>query len=540
MDIRLPASPPPGPVPSSPPSPVISPASGPVPPPSPAPSPAPAPAPSPASDSASVTPHLGSHGSEPSTVAFETPSAKAEAMQQFVESHFQTLDPNRDGFLSRAEIRAARQKPEFAGADQQRMLSALEKNVGELEEYANDEWGDENDGITRQDMRAFVAEAKKSPSDSTIQEITGDYQTHSSPQARQLLALFEKNLPQLDGDKDGFVSRAEIQKALSDPQLKDEDAALIAVLQRRRSDLEEFSNDEFGDENQGVTLKDMRAFVKEAETHPNADAVQIVLTDFNNSRARLAQSIPRANPAHFARPLFATPDNPAASIRIQPGLSQGTYNDCFFLSPLAGVIQNDPAAVARMIKDNHNGTYTVTFPGAPDKPITVTPPTDAELALGASSGQDGTWLTVLEKAYAYHRNRESGQPNPNPYEQIDSGGLLGTGLQIVTGHSSDQDILALTSKAATREKLKASLAQKGAITASTFGAGSSDKNIMSSHVYAVLGYDPATDRVTIRNPWGANGEPRGIAHPDSQQDGVFSLTMDEFYQLFNLIAYEEK
>src|SRR4029453_6235089 len=56
-------------------------------------------------------------------------------------------------------------------------------------------------------------------------------------------------------------------------------------------------------------------------------------------------------------------------------------------------------SIKDMIHVNDDGTYTVTFPGAPDQPVTVAAPTDAELARYAGGSDCGTWAAVLEKAY---------------------------------------------------------------------------------------------------------------------------------------------
>lgn len=61
------------------------------------------------------------------------------------------------------------------------------------------------------------------------------------------------------------------------------------------------------------------------------------------------------------------------------------------------------------------------------------------------------------------------------------------------------------------------------------------------HVYTIMGYDNQTDKVKIRNPWGHSEaeETDGVAS-DGNEDGIFELTMDEFYKAFSMVAYEKK
>jgi hypothetical protein len=63
--------------------------------------------------------------------------------------NFDTLDTNRDSFLSQEELEQGGQQ----GVLQGRAASYLKTNTGDLEELSNDEWGDENDGVTKADLQ---------------------------------------------------------------------------------------------------------------------------------------------------------------------------------------------------------------------------------------------------------------------------------------------------------------------------------------------------------------------------------------------------
>jgi hypothetical protein len=58
----------------------------------------------------------------------------------------------------------------------------------------------------------------------------------------------------LDSDKDGHLTGEEIEDGMDKEKLRDS----AAYLSRSMGDLEELSNDEWGDENDGVTLKDLQ------------------------------------------------------------------------------------------------------------------------------------------------------------------------------------------------------------------------------------------------------------------------------------------
>lgn len=222
-------------------------------------------------------------------------------------------------------------------------------------------------------------------------------------------------------------------------------------------------------------------------------------------------------------------------------IRQGTTNDCYYLSALASVAFQRPGDIAKMITASEDGRYyTVKFPGA-KYPVTVSKPTEAELANYSQKGSGGsTWAPVLEKAYAAYINKESGFAYKDSRDAIDGGGLLSTGINIVTGHSTDTDILALTKDSTIRNKIRETLNDKRIITLSSFLKGSREKEIDKNHVYSVLSFDPKNDTVTIKNPYGKGNEAKGLKYKDGKDDGIYTITIAELNKYFSLIAYEEK
>jgi hypothetical protein len=377
-----------------------------------------------------------------------------------------------------------------------------------------------------------------------------DRQTHPArleqeqdPAARPLTAadmesLFEKNFARLDIDGDGFVSRQELSAAIANAEFKGEDARLVAVLQSHRQELEELSNDEWGDEDDGITRADMGKFAEQL-TQPDASGSERALIDAISRELR--DSGTSINCA--SRQLFADDIDPLSSITPE-AVRQGEIGDCYLLGALAALASTSAGkeAIRAMIKDNGNGTYTVTFPGAPDKPVTVTAPTDAELSRYAQGSRHGTWPAVLEKAYGKLLNEN----NIDPHEGIEEGGDEKTGLEILTGQEVDRDILFFTSEETTHRKLMEAMKDGRPVTAGIYSEvgepfgladGKTDEaGLPTAHLYTIQAYDPATRTLTLRNPWG-KGEPNC---GDADNDGVFTMTLDEFYKNFGTIAYVEK
>ena len=558
---------------------------------------------------------------------------RARSILHFVQTQFQNLDQNKDGWLSEEDIRLALKN--YSDPADKEILALLQAYLSDLEELSNDEWGDENDGITLRDLEAFVAAVEKNPQDPEFQGLVGQrmafevanferldadhnnvitlgelqavdkdldgvisqaeaqnkkIDTRDLPQINQryaqmskaglspnrmafygssaglisqrLLAFVTQNMATLDIDGDGFLSEQEINLAIRNPRIQNDEAVLLSVLKKYRSDLEELSNDEFGDENDGITLKDLQQLYQQAEVTKESEAQSLlnnIALDFDSGQKKLAQALPRLG-ANSTRPVFRTPGNPQNSVRLTPLFKQGTLGDCYFLSALAGVLHQNPAAVANMIAGpSADGKYTVTFPGA-TRSIVVSPPTDAEIILYGTSAGDGSWLTLLEKAYAEYSDSDV-ITGISGYEILNSG-IPGTGVSLLTGHSNDLDLIMFTDKGEIARKTQEALNHGRIVTASTF-LGEKSQNVSGLHVFTIVGYNAGPpETLRIRNPWGHGGEATGISNKDSAQpvvdpltgkafkdsnglpisqndDGTFTLTIEEFITLFFTVNYEQ-
>ncbi len=340
---------------------------------------------------------------------------------------------------------------------------------------------------------------------------------------------------ELDKNGDGFVSRPEANAALSDPAYKGDDAAAIAALHKYLDLLEELSNDEFLDENDGLTMADLAAYEKNALKDKLKGNLQYV----EGTRSVGQERIAGAN-----RELFP---NGLPSLRA---LSQGAIGDCYFLAALGSYIARDPAALTRIIKETRKGktvaSYTVSFPGNLGS-ATVSPPTDGEIARYSSAGSDGLWLVVMEKAYAVARSRVK---TPDVQEEVGEGGQLSTGISAFTTKGTDMDVLSLTRQSATQQKLDSAFGRgkgkdagkKRLVTAAVMS--SNKYGLPKGHAYSVIGWDGTS--LTVRNPWGLLKAPakdadrvEGVPGQDPYATGVFLMTLATFDDVFSEIAYEE-
>jgi Ca2+-binding RTX toxin-like protein len=224
-------------------------------------------------------------------------------------------------------------------------------------------------------------------------------------------------------------------------------------------------------------------------------------------------------------------------------IDQQYVGDCYFLAALAEVAQQAPGMIMNMITDNGDGTFAVRFyHGNKAEYVTVDRylPVRNEDGTSQYAGFGGTfwqstnelWVSLLEKAYAQvnesdwiHQNGE------NSYQGL-AGGSAEYALQHITSKDARTQSLHFVpdpfdfggylSTFEIRDSIIAANNQCLAITFSSNDSGVGD-GVIGNHVYALLGYNAATQRFQLYNPWGDNnGEPAIIELTWTQVRNNFS------------------
>ena len=342
------------------------------------------------------------------------------------------------------------------------------------------------------------------------------------------------NFASWDKDGDGFISMSEANGLLQDPTIQGNDAAALAALHGYIEHIEELSNDELGDENDGVTLNDLTAFERgvSEDSLDNEDRA-----DWGYSAGQGKVGRGQLNRSAYGATRKGQTYN-ELFINGVPSLSslrQGGIGDCYFLAALAGVINRDPGELVRMIErnvaDGKVTSYTVSFPQRSLGAVTVPAPTDAEIARYSSAGRDGLWLIVMEKAYAQARGGD------NVQEEIGEGGQLSTGVKAMSGNKTDTDILTFTRESTTKRKLQGAFKDGKLVTAAIMSKNR--LKLPSGHAYTVLGFDGSA--LTIRNPWGSlpSEVPKDVDGFKPDAGGVFKISLTLFDDVFSQITYEK-
>ncbi len=200
----------------------------------------------------------------------------------------------------------------------------------------------------------------------------------------------------------------------------------------------------------------------------------------------------------------------AGGLPVIADINQGQTGDCFLLAALGEVALNDPAAITSMISDNGNNTYGVRF-YVGGKPIFVTvndqlPTSGGQLQY--EQGNNDIWAGLVEKAYVQLRSSGVlGSPFDNSYASLAGGGDAGAALQQIT----NDPFTCYDSSSATwsgdKQLFITALTDKRDVVVASYGDtydASGQQCFVNDHEFSVVGYDAATGKFILRNPWGAS------------------------------------
>ncbi len=431
---------------------------------------------------------------------------------------FDRLNTNKDDFLSDKELAAALEDPQHKREDAQ-VVAALYFYRSRLANGADDGSG----GVTKADLKSF---------DSLERRITQDLaDSWDVENVGRDTASFRA----LDRSNKGYLTREDLEKAASNGNLTETQRKGAEIVLRHYQILPGASDDYILGEGRGITPKDLQNFsnaLNQSEEYRGIKETAHALRRTYWGQLKQVDTLYQDS----ARPLESI--NPEA-------INQGLINDCYFLSSLGATAFTNPELIRDMIKDNQNGTFTVTFPGAKNEPVTVKAPTEAERGIFNQPGQNGLWASVIEKAYGAYCQRNFLRRTPmnwaggdSPTEGADGGGWY-SALQVLTGKPYVHLIMPITPNNTIARSLNEALNQdpKHPVIADTgpgrpfrFSENTKD-GFARAHIFMVLGFDPKGadgGTVTIANPWGG---PKGTTSGEKQ------ISFKEFNENFFNVAH---
>ena len=444
----------------------------------------------------------------------DVPQLSAEEFADVAKQVLAKIDTNKNGELTKDELAKALQDPSIKGKEAQ-ALAAMYQNFDRLHNLSKHEGFFSSKSITAADLDKF--KEVKAEQDKRVTE------------AFEMKTWAHNNLSKFDSNESGSLTKDELDKAINDPKTSAHDKAMLEAVKKHYSEMGRFWES-------GVNLQAFDNYAK----HINGETEEAKLSSGVWASTYNVSAGQKANVSHD---LYGDKNDPLKSINPD-AIKQGSIGNCYFLASLAAVAKSNPEAIKNMIKDNGDGTYTVTFPGAKDEPITVKAPTEAEQGLYNHGSPNGTWASVMEKAYGEYCQKHFYRRSPfnlgggdTPTEGADGGGRTGGVTELLTGHSSDTDMLFLTSQETTADKLERAFSSNPpkAVTAGISKgilSDTTDDKFYTGHAYSIVGFKPdgkGGGMVTIRNPWGG---------ADNTTDGTITIPLDKFMKNFSDINYQ--
>lgn len=216
-------------------------------------------------------------------------------------------------------------------------------------------------------------------------------------------------------------------------------------------------------------------------------------------------------------------------------IQQGYIGDCFLIAAMGAVAMQRPELIEQMIKDNGDGTVTVTLwtdgralsvPGS-GKSVDVRvsmklPSSNGSTPTYAKSSSKELWPSLIEKAYV-------AQFGGGDYQNLNSGGSPGDAMTAILGTESTGFSTSSVNAKECVSQLESMLKGGKSVVAATFGKDAAkdneplrkladEKNVHAWHAYVVKKADSKANTISLFNPWGSS-QPA-------------ELTAEEFKQLY--------
>ena len=319
------------------------------------------------------------------------------------------------------------------------------------------------------------------------------------------------------GDASGTISPEQIDRLMKRRKIQGEDAAALADLKMKQKD--------------PVTKLTVPWTMKRVEEYEALVAEHPKEKSFDKAFKKALAAI-KADP----HTLYAEGAPHLSSIQ------QARSGDCWLLSTIGAMIQRDPRELRSLISDDGDNLYSVHFAY---HTFRVSAPTDAEIAAYTSDKADGDWLYVLENAVGQYREDFS---KLHKVAQANDDALVGgngtVAFKDILGRGSDT--VAMTPDKPQNELVRTSLSRAFKERRLVILSTTHDKSmalpsgIAKGHAMAVIGWDAASDKVTIWNPWGNTNEPKGTGPYDGYktEHGVFTMPLTDFTKSFATIHIE--
>ncbi|HMY51875.1 MAG TPA: C2 family cysteine protease [Candidatus Obscuribacter sp.] len=219
------------------------------------------------------------------------------------------------------------------------------------------------------------------------------------------------------------------------------------------------------------------------------------------------------------------------------GIDQSNFENCWFQASMSALAQlpRGQRLLSTMIRRGEGTSYIVRFPG--DGNEYVVSRKEARLA---GITDTAVWASLLEYAQTKKFPDNKGAEGTDGDQS-----RLEVGLGCITGRKAEFLDPGHASASELASFIGGAVRSQNPIVCGTYPASMLDKYpplVIDQHAYTIIGFDPAHNLITIRNPHG-RGSRRFSLKSDPQhlkfeqlEDGCFKMHVELFQQYFYSVA----
>lgn len=138
----------------------------------------------------------------------KTDAVSVDQFRSALDERFSLLDRNGNGYLSSNELVESLRNQKAMGSNA-RVVEAAIENLHALELLWNDEWGTENNGISRNDIGKFDDLTKSKPDSAVVSSVKGSLRADERD-PEKFISLLNIYKPRMDLDQSGTLSKYEL------------------------------------------------------------------------------------------------------------------------------------------------------------------------------------------------------------------------------------------------------------------------------------------------------------------------------------------
>lgn len=352
----------------------------------------------------------------------------------------------------------------------------------------------------------------------TISETDVPASSYSATQ--QIEAVIDGDWSAWTGGPNNKLTITDVEILLKNPKITGSQAAVLGMIADQMYSDAGTTPNVVPSYTQAETL----SYVLGTDSSPNAVFYQMGQSCYTSVMSQIASST-TATAGKYS--LYGSFSGPQLS-----SIQQGELGDCFFLSGVDSVLNENPQLISNMITQLKSGSFEVRFATGTREIVSIT---DGEIAAFSQATNNGAWLAVMGMAENSVIVHEAGVPmdlRSGPLGVISDGGFPAQSLRLLTGKPySDlgDGTLDKYSVSAIDQLLETDLANKTPINVTT-----------SDHALSILAFNPQTQEVTILNPWGVSGQYGAAEDPGfsnqnfevEMTNGVFEISTSTMLRNF--------